>query len=147
MNASEAFIDRIKLQVLHKRRESMKLGFAVENNDGLESAVYDHFGSAPEFIIFDTDLKEVQSVDNSNASHVHGACNPVMALGGNRIDALVVGGIGAGAIMKLNAMGVKVYRSGAETIRENIALFEKGGLQEVSMSDSCKSHQGECGHP
>jgi len=125
----------------------MKVGFAVQNNEGLESAVYDHFGSAPEFIIFDTDLQEVLSVDNSNASHVHGACNPVMALGGNRIDALVVGGIGAGAIMKLNALGVRVYRSGAETIKENIALLEENGLQEISMNDSCKSHQGECGHP
>jgi len=124
----------------------MKIGFAVEVNQGLESPVYDHFGSAPAFIIVDTEQKQIWTVDNSNANHVHGACNPAAALGDNRIDALVVGGIGAGAIMKLNALGVKIYSSGASTVSENISLLEQNRLQEVSMNDSCKSHQGQCGH-
>ncbi len=123
----------------------MKVGFAVEINQGLESIVYDHFGSAPTFIIVDTELKQIATVDNSNASNVHGACNPVAALGGNRIDALVVGGIGAGAIMKLNALGVKVYNAGAATVSENIALLKEERLRELSMEDTCRSHQGECG--
>jgi predicted Fe-Mo cluster-binding NifX family protein len=124
----------------------MRVGFAVQVNEGLESTVYDHFGSAPAFIVVDTDLKQVITVDNANANHVHGACNPVMALGGNHIDALVVGGIGAGAIMKLNALGVKVYGAEAPTVNENIALLEKNGLQELSTNNACKSHQGQCGH-
>lgn len=124
----------------------MKVGFAVELNKGLESAVYGHFGSAPAFIIVDTDLKQVSAVDNTNAHHVHGACNPIMALGGNRIDAMVVGGIGAGAIVKLNSMGIKVYRAGAPTVNGNIALLGEHQLQEISMNDSCQQHGGECGH-
>jgi predicted Fe-Mo cluster-binding NifX family protein len=124
----------------------MKVGFAVQVNEGLESTVYDHFGSAPAFIIIDTELKQVLSIDNANAGHVHGACNPVMALGGNRIDAMVVGGIGAGAIMKLNALGIKVYEAGARTVNENIALLENNRLQEISMNSACRSHQGQCGH-
>jgi predicted Fe-Mo cluster-binding NifX family protein len=124
----------------------MKVGFAVELNEGLESAVYGHFGSAPAFVIVDTDLKQVSAVDNTNAHHVHGACNPIMALGGNAVDAMVVGGIGAGAIMKLNAMGVKVYRAGAPTVNENVALLSANKLQELSMNDSCQQHGGQCGH-
>ena len=124
----------------------MKVGFAVQGNQGLESLVYDHFGSAPAFVIVDTKLKQISAVDNSNAEHVHGVCNPVAALGGNNIDALVVGGIGAGAIMKLNALGVKVYSAGAATVGENIALLEENRLHELSMEDSCRSHQGQCGH-
>jgi predicted Fe-Mo cluster-binding NifX family protein len=124
----------------------MKVGFAVQLNKGLESTVYNHFGSAPAFIIVDTDLKQVSAVDNTNAHHVHGACNPIMALGGNSIDAMVVGGIGPGAITKLNAMGVKVYRAGAPTVNENIALLGENRLQELSMNDSCQEHAGQCGH-
>jgi predicted Fe-Mo cluster-binding NifX family protein len=124
----------------------MKVGFAVQFNEGLGSLVYDHFGSAPAFIIVDTDLKQVSAVDNTNAHHIHGACNPVMALGGNSIDAMVVGGIGPGAIMKLNAMGVKVFRAGAATVNENIALLGQNRLQEISMDDSCQEHGGQCGH-
>ena len=127
------------------KEKQMKVGFAVQFNEGLESVVYGHFGSAPAFIIVDTDLKQISAVDNSNAHHVHGACNPIMALGGNSIDAMVVGGIGPGAIMKLNAMGVKVFRAGAATVNENIALLGEDRLQEISMIDSCKEHGGQCG--
>jgi predicted Fe-Mo cluster-binding NifX family protein len=124
----------------------MKVGFAVQVNQGLDSVVYNHFGSAPAFVIVDTELKQVSSLDNTNAHHVHGACNPIMALGGNTIDAMVVGGIGAGAIRKLNAMGVRVYRAGAVTINENLALLNEDRLQEVSMNDSCREHGGQCSH-
>jgi predicted Fe-Mo cluster-binding NifX family protein len=124
----------------------MKVGFAVQLNQGLDSVVYGHFGSAPAFVIVDTDLKQVSSVDNTNSHHVHGACNPIMALGGNTIDVMVVGGIGPGAIMKLNAMGVKVYRAGAATVNENIALLGENRLQELSMNDSCREHGGQCGN-
>jgi predicted Fe-Mo cluster-binding NifX family protein len=124
----------------------MKVGFAVQSNGGIESKVYDHFGSAPAFIIVDTEKNDVLTVDNRDLQHEHGACNPVMALGGKSVDALVVGGIGAGAITKLNALGVKVYAAGALTVKENLALFGENKLQELSVYNACRAHQGGCGH-
>ncbi|MBS3918304.1 MAG: hypothetical protein KG012_05395 [Deltaproteobacteria bacterium] len=78
----------------------MKVGFAVQTNEGMESRVYDHFGSAPAFIIVDTEGKEVLTINNKDLHHLHGACNPIMALDGKSVDAMVVGGIGAGALTK-----------------------------------------------
>jgi predicted Fe-Mo cluster-binding NifX family protein len=40
----------------------MKVGFAVQSHEGIESKVYDHFGSAPAFIIVDTEGKEVNKI-------------------------------------------------------------------------------------
>ena len=48
-----------------------------------------------------------------------------MALDGKSVDAMVVGGIGAGAITKLNAMGVKVYAAAASTVKENLELLSR----------------------
>lgn len=124
----------------------MKIGFAVQVNEGIESVVYGHFGSAPGFIIVDTEQNQVLGLDNKNMHHEHGACNPIMALNGIRIDAMVVGGIGAGALMKLNTMGIKVYGAGAMTVKENIELFRDNRLQELSLENSCRAHQGQCGH-
>jgi predicted Fe-Mo cluster-binding NifX family protein len=124
----------------------MKIGFAVQTNEGMESKVYDHFGSAPAFIIVDTEGKNVLSVDNKDLHHVHGACNPVMALDGKSVDAMVVGGIGAGALMKLNASGIKVYGAGALTVKENLSLLVDNKLQELSVYNACRAHQGGCGH-
>ena len=69
-----------------------------------------------------------------------------MALDGKNVDAMVVGGIGAGALTKLNALGIKVYGAGAPTIKENLALLSDNKLQELSMDNSCRAHQGGCGH-
>ena len=124
----------------------MKVGFAVQTNEGVESKVYDHFGSAPAFIIVDTEKEEVVTVDNKDLHHVHGACNPIMALDGKTVNAMVVGGIGAGALTKLNGLGIKVYGAGAPTVKGNLSLLSEDKLQELSINNSCRSHQGKCGH-
>jgi predicted Fe-Mo cluster-binding NifX family protein len=86
------------------------------------------------------------TVNNKDLHHVHGACNPIMALDRRSVEAMVVGGIGAGAINKLNAMGVKVYAAAAPTVKKNLDLLIESRLQELSVYNACQAHQGECGH-
>ena len=129
-----------------RKENGVKVGFAVQSSEGIDSKVYDHFGSAPAFIIVDAEGKEVVIVQNKDLHHAHGACNPIMALDGKRVDAMVVGGIGAGALMKLNELGIRVYRAGAATVKENLALLREDRLQEVSVHNSCRAHEGGCGH-
>jgi predicted Fe-Mo cluster-binding NifX family protein len=124
----------------------MKICFAVAKDDGMESAVYGHFGSAPLFVMVDTDSGNVGTVGNSNMVHAHGACNPIMALGGNNVDAVVVGGIGAGALNKLNSEGIQVFAAMAETVGQNVDLFKKNKLPVLTLRNTCAGHQGECGH-
>jgi len=69
-----------------------------------------------------------------------------MALDGKSVDAMVVGGIGAGALTKLNELGIRVYGAGASTVKENLSLLSENKLQELSVYNSCRSHQGGCGH-
>ena len=95
----------------------MKVWFAVEKDDGIQSSVHGHFGSAPAFIVVDAEINKAVTLNNRDLNHMHGACNPIRAIGGLKPDAMVAGGIDAGAITRLNAEGVKVYRAAAETIR------------------------------
>ena len=125
----------------------MKVCFAVEKDEGMNSAVYGHFGSAPVFVMVDVDAQSVTTVSNRDLNHVHGACNPVQAIGGQAVDAVVVGGIGAGAISGLNAKGIKVYASMAGTVGQNLDLLKDGKLPLLSMQHACGGHQdGGCGH-
>jgi predicted Fe-Mo cluster-binding NifX family protein len=126
----------------------MKACFAVESNNGIDSAVYGHFGSAPLFIMVDTDQKTVAPVSNNDAGHAHGACNPMKSIGGQAVDAVVVGGIGAGALRQLNASGIKVFRAVKMTVRENLDLLGRNELPELGMNNTCGGHQGGggCGH-
>ena len=127
----------------------MKVCFAVEKDEGVQSVVYGHFGSAPAFIVFDTEVSKTETVNNRDLNHVHGACNPIQAIGGLRPDAVVVGGIGTGAINRLNAEGVKVYRAAAETVQQNLDLLKENKLPELSIQHACGGHahgKGGCGH-
>jgi predicted Fe-Mo cluster-binding NifX family protein len=127
----------------------MKVCFAVQKDDGVESMVYGHFGSAPAFIMVDTDSDGTETVNNRDLNHVHGACNPIQAIGGRSVDAVVVGGIGAGAINRLNAEGIRVYRAVAQTVKQNLDLLKESKLPELSIQNACAGHtqgQGGCGH-
>jgi len=126
----------------------MKICFAVERDEGMSSAVYGHFGSAPAFVMVDTDSGSISTVGNRDMIHAHGACNPIMAIGGQSVDAVVVGGIGAGALNRLNAEGIQVYASMAPTIARNIELLKEGKLRVLTLQHSCAGHQGgeSCGH-
>jgi len=123
----------------------MKICFPVEENKGLESAVYGHFGSAPGFVTFDTETEEAGFINNRDINHAHGQCNPAAALSGNDVDAVIVGGIGQGAISKLTASGIAVLRSKAGVVMDDIKLFIDEELEMMSLQGSCSHHVHACG--
>jgi len=126
----------------------MKVCFPVQKDEGMDSTVYNHFGSAPVFVVIDTDTNDVSVINNRDQHHAHGACNPMKALDNQKVDAIVVGGIGAGALTRLNQMGINVHRSQAATIRENITMFASKSLPELTLQGCCGGHSagGGCAH-
>jgi predicted Fe-Mo cluster-binding NifX family protein len=126
----------------------MKVAFPVQQDAGLDSVVFGHFGSAPWFLVVDTATLAVVSVKNRDEHHAHGACNPTRALGEERVDTVVVGGIGAGALAGLSRMGISVHRSQAATVRENLALLASPGLPPIAQQGTCGGHGagGDCHH-
>jgi len=79
----------------------MKVCIPIARDYGLESTVYGHFGSAPQFVVADTETGEIKPLDNRDRDHQHGRCSPLQAIAGEKIDAVVVGGIGAKALQGL----------------------------------------------
>jgi len=118
----------------------MKICFPVAQDKGLESEVYGHFGSAPLFIVVDTDAGTVGKITNNNQHHAHGMCNPILALDNQHVDAIVVGGIGAGALNKLNASGIRVFQARAATVQANVDLFAGKNLPEYTLQQCCGGH-------
>ena len=124
----------------------MKICFPVQDNRGIESTVYNHFGSAPSFVVVNTATKEVSVINNQDLHHTHGGCNPMKALSGESVNAIVVGGIGAGALSRLNQLGITVYKAQGQTIKDNVALFEKSTLPVLTPQQCCGGHAEGCAH-
>ena len=126
----------------------MKIAIPVAEYRGLESRVYGHFGSAPAFALMDAETLSVKAISNSDHAHVHGACSPMKALAGARPDAVIVGGIGMGALLGLRAAGIKVYRAVDGTVADAVRQLKAEELTEIEENGACAGHGGghSCHH-
>lgn len=126
----------------------MKIAFPTQEAKGLESSIHGHFGSARFFILVDTEKADPETLHNQDLNHAHGQCQPLAALGGRKADAIVVGGIGGGALRKLNNEGITVYRAVQGTVADNLELLTAGKLSQFTMDQTCAGHSaiGGCGH-
>ena len=118
----------------------MRICIPVLDDHGLDSQVCAHFGSAPGFMIVDTESRNCRVIRNRNQHHAHGMCQPLAALAGEAVDGIVVGGIGMGALTKLQAAGITVYRAVHPTVGETLAAFTAGSLASVDRNEACAGH-------
>ena len=118
----------------------MNICIPVDEDKGIQSEVCAHFGSAPAFMIVDTDTGGCRAVTNHNQHHGHGMCMPLQSLQGEKIDGMVVGGIGMGALNKLNAASIRVYISEHTTVAETIDAYKAGSLKTVEPHMACAHH-------
>ncbi|MCK9572036.1 MAG: NifB/NifX family molybdenum-iron cluster-binding protein [Candidatus Omnitrophica bacterium] len=118
----------------------MRLCIPTETNEGKNARVFGHFGSAPYFTIVDIEKDSLETIDNANQHHAHGMCQPMHALTGKSIDAVVTGGMGARAVQGLNQSGIKAYRAIPGTVAEIVSQFTKGGLEEITVQNACVRH-------
>lgn len=126
----------------------MKVAFPSQEDRGLDSIVHGHFGSANYFVIVETDDESFDTIQNPEREHLHGQCQPLNALGGSRVDAVVAGGIGGGALHKLLAAGLKAYRAVDGSVKDNLELIQSAKLPEFTMNQTCGGHGGHggCAH-
>ena len=126
----------------------MQVVFPSNSDLGLTGSVYNHFGSAPFFVLVDTETNEYQVIPNKDKDHDHGHCRPMKAMDGLLPQAVVVGGIGKGALKKLTDSGVKVFRASEGSVKHNLALLQSQRLAEFTQMQTCGGHgiDGGCSH-
>ncbi|MFH1756293.1 MAG: NifB/NifX family molybdenum-iron cluster-binding protein [Candidatus Latescibacterota bacterium] len=121
----------------------MRLCIPTQTDSGSAAPIHGHFGSAPFFTIYDTDEDSIVTVSNDNQDHMHGACQPAALLVGRDIQAVVCRGMGARALQKLMAAGIKAYLSDCITVEDIIGSFKQNQLHELKAEDCCRDHH--CG--
>lgn len=126
----------------------MKIAFPTQESSGIDSPVYTHFGSARFFVIVDPETGDMETKPNHDLNHMHGNCQPLAALGNSAVHAVVVGGIGLGALRKLSDAGIMVYQAVEGTVSDNLELITAGKLPKFSAEQTCAGHhaKGECAH-
>ena len=119
----------------------MKVCVPTQEDKGIHSIPYGHFGSAPYFIIHDTETGTTRTVANEHQHHAHGTCHPLTAIGREAVEAVLIRGIGQRAIQGLHATGIKVYQSVEGTVQSNVDALKEGQLAELTTQNACGHHR------
>jgi len=120
----------------------MKICIPVQAPQGLFSTISRHFGTASHFLVVDTDSQEPTALTGA----ADGSCqcdSPLLT--SLDVDAVICGGIGAGAVQRLSERGIKVYKTDASTVGASLALLKQGQLTEL-FNGTCGADHGQSGH-
>ena len=117
-----------------------KYAIPIENDNGLNSPIAQHFGRAPAFAIV-TENKEMVSTIENVSEHFGGKGKPPELLSQKDIDILLCGGLGPNAIKQFENFGIEVYIGARGTINETIDSFKAGKLSMATNENACKEHR------
>jgi predicted Fe-Mo cluster-binding NifX family protein len=107
---------------------------------GLDGQRSGHFGHCDVFTLVDVKDGEIESVTTiANQSHVQGGCMvPVNLLSDNKVNALIVGGIGMRPLMGFRQVGIDVYHDSTRPeIRPVVEDLIEGRLPMIEDDQVC----------
>ena len=109
-------------------------------NGGLDGHRSGHFGHCDVFTLVDVKDGEIEQVTTiNNRQHVQGGCMvPVNLLADNKVNALIVGGIGMRPLMGFRQAGIDVYHDATRPeIRPVVEDLIAGRLPVISDDQVC----------
>jgi predicted Fe-Mo cluster-binding NifX family protein len=115
---------------------------AVPSNGlgGIEGTRAGHFGHCDVFTLVDVENSEIKDVSIlQNQEHVQGGCMvPVNLLSENRVNALIVGGIGMRPLMGFKQVDIQVFHDDQRTEIEPVVKdLIAGNLNEIRSDQVC----------
>lgn len=118
------------------------LRIAVPSNGegGIHGTRAGHFGHCDVFTIIDCENGEITNVQTiKNQEHTQGGCMvPVNLLAANKVNALLVGGIGMRPLMGFRQAGIKVFHEAQrEEILPVVEDLLAGNIHEILDNQVC----------
>ncbi|MFA5575654.1 MAG: NifB/NifX family molybdenum-iron cluster-binding protein [Tissierellaceae bacterium] len=121
----------------------MKIAMPVGKKD-IESNVGTSFGRSPYFLVYDTESKESEFIENKAAMSSGGAgVKAAQTVIDSDSTVLLTPQCGENAANTLKSASVEIYKTTLKSIRENIDAYMAGELQPLSeIHDGFHDHGG-----
>jgi predicted Fe-Mo cluster-binding NifX family protein len=117
----------------------MKVGIPSMGGKGLDEQVGQHFGRVSHYTIIDLDTDDVQVIPNTS-HHMGGNLEPPELLKKQGVNIMLCSGLGRRAITLFEQMGIDVYIGATGKVRDAVAAYRQGNLQQASLTDGCQEH-------
>ncbi len=118
----------------------VRIAVPSDGNGGLDGQRAGHFGHCDVFTMVDVEDGEIREVSIlANKEHVQGGCMvPVQLLADNKVERLIVGGIGMRPLMGFRQVGIDVYYDGERRdIRPVVEDMIAGKLPVIGDDQVC----------
>lgn len=114
----------------------MKIAISAQG-PGLDAQVDPRFGRARWLVIYDTESKQVESLDNStNYNAAQGAgIKAAELVAAKDCAAVLTGHLGPKAFAVLKKAEIKGYNEAGGKVKDAIADYQQGKLQEIFEAD------------
>lgn len=120
-----------------------KIVVPVEDKNGLQARLSEHFGRAPHFVIAELDetgeissLKTISNYDEHFGGRGHAHDNILK----EKPDILIVYGMGPRGLDSMAAAGVTVLRAEGNTVQEVLSAYKNNKLE--ILSEGCHQSRG-----
>lgn len=119
----------------------MKIAIPVDERN-IETGVCVSFGRAPYFLIYDSETREIEFLDNSAAASTGGAgIKAAQVIVDSKVGGLLTPRCGENAANVLKAADIKLYKTSGDSAKANIDAFIAGTLAVLD-----EIHAGFHGH-
>ncbi|TKB24018.1 dinitrogenase iron-molybdenum cofactor biosynthesis protein [Desulfopila sp. IMCC35006] len=118
----------------------VRIAVPSEGQGGLDGLRAGHFGHCDVFTLVDVENGQIKEVSIlANKEHVQGGCMvPVQLLAENKVQQLVVGGIGMRPLMGFKQVGIDVFYDGERReIRPVVEDMISGALAMIGDDQVC----------
>jgi len=117
---------------LYEEMQKVKIVFPTSDDKG--ESIGQHFGRVPYYAWFDIENGDVidKGVVPNDSEHFGGVGLPPERIAKLNLDAMIVLGMGSRAITMFQDMNVAVLQARGASSAENIDLFVKGDLKELT---------------
>ena len=123
---------------------TIRIAIPSEGQGGLDGQRAGHFGHCDVFTLVDVEEGKIKDVSVlANKEHVQGGCMvPVQLLAENKVQRLVVGGIGMRPLMGFKQVGIDVYHDAERSdIRPVVEDMISGKLPIIADDQVCGGGQ------
>ena len=123
---------------------TIRIAIPSEGQGGLDGQRAGHFGHCDVFTLVDVEEGKIKDVSVlANKEHVQGGCMvPVQLLADNKVQRLVVGGIGMRPLMGFKQVGIDVYHDAERSdIRPVVEDMISGKLPIIADDQVCGGGQ------
>lgn len=118
-----------------------KIVIPIEDKNGLEARLSDHFGRAPYFLVAELEesgeISSLKTISNYN-EHFGGRGHAHDNILNEKPDVLIVRGMGPRGLETMAEAGVTVLRAEGNTVKEVISAYRENKLE--NLTEGCHHH-------